>query len=141
MNILLVEDNPADMRLLREALLERAVSAELHWVADGSAALDFLYCRGEHAAAPFPDLLLLDLNMPGIGGKEVLGEIKRDPALASIPIVVLTSSTARRDVLDAYAAHANSYMIKPTDFEDYLTLVGVIQSHWLEAVLLPTQVT
>lgn len=139
MNILLVEDNPADMRLVREALAESTVEAALHWVADGSAALDFLHRRGAHAQAPVPDLVLLDLNLPGIGGKEVLAEIKRDPQLGSVPVVVLTSSAARQDVLDAYRAHGNAYMVKPTDFEDYLSLVSRIQSYWLDAVLLPTR--
>lgn len=141
MNILLVEDNPADMRLVREALSESAVAVELHWVADGGAALDFLRRGAGHALAPTPDLVLLDLNLPGIGGKEVLGEIKRDRALAMIPVVVLTSSAARQDVLDAYAGHVNSYMVKPRDFDDYLSLVGLIESYWLGAVLLPTRVT
>lgn len=140
MNILLVEDNPADMRLVRETLGEGAVAAELHWVADANAALDFLRRRGAHADAATPDLLLLDLNLPGVGGKEVLAEIKRDPALARIPVVVLTSSAARQDVLDAYAAQANAYMLKPTDFDDYLALVRLIESYWLRgAVLLPTR--
>lgn len=139
MNILLVEDNPADMRLVREALAESTVEATLHWVADGGAALDFLHRRGAHAQAPVPDLVLLDLNLPGIGGKEVLAEIKRDPLLGSVPVVVLTSSAARQDVLDAYRAHGNAYMVKPTDFEDYLSLVSRIESYWLDAVLLPTR--
>ena len=139
MNILLVEDNPADMRLVREAFSESTVQARLHWAADGSAALDFLHRRGAHAAAPVPDLVLLDLNLPGIGGKDVLAEVKRDPQLCSIPIIVLTSSAARQDVLDAYRAHSNAYMVKPTDFDDYLALVSRIESYWLAAVLLPTR--
>ncbi len=141
MNILLVEDNPADMRLVREALAESAVPARLHWVADGRAALDFVRRNGAHADAPTPDLVLLDLNLPGIGGKEVLREIKRDPLLASIPVVVLTSSAARQDVLDAYREHVNSYLRKPTDYDDYLALVGLIESYWFGAVLLPTRTT
>lgn len=139
MNILLVEDNPADMRLVREALEESTVDATLHWVADGSAALDFLHRRGAQAAAPVPDLVLLDLNLPGIGGKDVLAEVKRDPQLCSIPVVVLTSSAARQDVLDAYRAQVNAYMLKPTDFDEYLALVSRIQAYWLDAVLLPTR--
>ena len=140
MNILLVEDNPADMRLLREALAERRVDAALHWAADGAAALGFLRRQGRHAEAPAPDLMLLDLNLPGIGGKEVLAEVKRDAALASVPVVVLSSSAARHDVLDAYREHANAYMVKPTDFEDYLVLAGRIADYWLGGVLLPTRV-
>ena len=139
MNILLVEDNPADMRLVSEALDECAVAADLHWAADGVQALDFLHRAGAHAGAPTPDLVLLDLNLPGIGGKEVLGEIKRDPLLSRIPVVVLTSSSARQDVLDTYGAHVNAYMVKPTDFDDYLALVKLVESYWLGAVLLPTR--
>jgi len=140
MNILLVEDNPADMRLVREAMLERHSTTALHWVADGDTALDYLRRRGAHAAAAAPDLVLLDLNLPGISGKEVLAEIKRDPQLGSIPVVVLTSSAARQDVLDAYRAHGNAYMVKPADYDDYLALVDRIQAYWLSAVLLPTRV-
>ena len=141
MNILLVEDNPADMRLVREAMTECGAPAALHWVADGDAALDFLHRTGAHREAPVPDLVLLDLNLPGIGGKEVLAEIKRDPELRSIPVIVLTSSAARQDVLDTYRAHGNAYMVKPADFEDYLELVCRIQSYWLGAVLLPSRAT
>ncbi len=139
MNILLVEDNPADMRLVREAMNECATSAKLHWVADGDAALDYLHRRGVHTAAVPPDLVLLDLNLPGVSGKEVLCEIKRDPQLGSIPVVVLTSSAAREDVLDTYRAHGNAYMVKPTDFDAYVALVERIQTYWLRAVLLPTR--
>jgi chemotaxis family two-component system response regulator Rcp1 len=139
MNILLVEDNPADMRLVREACSEAGVAADVHWVADGAAALDLLR-RGSQAA--LPDLVLLDLNLPGLGGKELLAEIKGDPALATVPVVVLTSSAARRDVLDCYGGHANAYMVKPTDFEAYLALVRLIDAHWLRgSVLLPTRTT
>ena len=140
MNILLVEDNPADTRLVREALGESALAIDLHWVADGAGALDFLRRGGSHAAAPTPDLVLLDLNLPGIGGKEVLVEIKRDPVLGCIPVLVLTSSAARQDVRDAYAAHANAYMVKPHDYADYLALVALIESYWFGAALLPTRV-
>ena len=139
MNILLVEDNPADMRLVSEALAEHAVSAELHWVQDGQSALDFLRRAGAHGEAPVPDLVFLDLNLPGIGGKEVLGEIKNDPHLCSVPIVVLTSSAARQDVLDAYRLHCNSYLVKPVDFDEYLALVEHIRSYWLDVALLPTR--
>lgn len=139
MDILLVEDNPADMRLVHEAMAEVDARDTLHWVADGREALDFLRRRGDHAAAPVPDLVLLDLNLPGIGGKEILAEIKRDGELGSLPVVVLTSSAARQDVLDSYRFHANAYMVKPTDFEDYLTLVERIRAYWLSAVLLPTR--
>jgi two-component system, chemotaxis family, response regulator Rcp1 len=141
MDILLVEDNPADARLVREALVESDVSAELHWVSSGEDALSFLRHRPPYPDAPTPDLVLLDLNLPGLKGQEVLVEIKHDPALLSIPVVVLTSSNARQDVLDAYRAHVNSYVVKPADFGQFLDLVGTLRTYWLTSVLLPTRVT
>ena len=140
MDILLVEDNPADVRLVREALAEGGVQAALHWAATGEAALDFLHRRGSHAGERTPDLVMLDLNLPGLHGHEVLAEIKRDPALLSIPVVVLTSSAARGDVLAAYGAHANAYVVKPDDYEQFLAMVGTIRSYWLSSVLLPSRV-
>ena len=140
MHILLVEDNPADARLVREALAESDVGAELHWVSSGEEALSFLRHGEHHLNAPVPDLVLLDLNLPGLRGQEVLIEIKQDPALRRIPVVVLSSSSARRDVLDAYDAHANSYMVKPVDFDQFLVLVATIRGYWLSSVLLPTRV-
>ena len=140
MDILLVEDNPADARLVREALAESDLTADLHWVSSGEEALSFLRHGIPFENAPTPDLVLLDLNLPGLRGQEVLCDIKQDPALLSIPVVVLTSSGARQDVLDAYAAHANSYVVKPADFDQFLALVGTIQKYWLTSVLLPTRV-
>ena len=140
MHILLIEDNPADVRLVREAMAESAIAAELHWVSCGEDALGFLKRGAGFLTSPTPDLVLLDLNLPGLRGQEVLVEIKSDPALLRIPVVVLTSSAARPDVLDAYAAHANAYMIKPTDFEQFLALVDTIERYWLTAVALPTRV-
>ena len=139
MDILLIEDNPADMHLVKEAMSEVGSQATLHWAADATDAFSFLHRSGEHAAVPTPDLVLLDLNLPGMGGKEILAVIKSDPELASVPVVVLTSSSARQDVLDSYAAHANAYMVKPVDFDEYIQLAGRIQSYWLEGVLLPSQ--
>ena len=141
MDILLVEDNPADARLVREALAEGGVSAALHWVASGEDALSFLRPAGSQPAAGRPDLVLLDLNLPGLNGHEVLAEIKGDPALLRIPVVVLTSSANPSDVLAAYGAHANAYLIKPEDYDEFLSLVGSIRNHWLTSVLLPSQVT
>ncbi len=140
MDILLVEDNPADMRLVQEALVEGDVPAQLHWAGSGEAALGFLRHTGEHAGQPTPDLVLLDLNLPGLLGHEVLAEIKRDPALLSIPVVVLTSSSTRKDVLAAYAAHANAYMVKPDNYTQFLALVGALRAYWLTSVLLPSRV-
>lgn len=139
LEILLVEDNPADVRLVREALTEGGVPARLHWVPSGEAALGFLRREGDSAASPTPDLVLLDLNGPGLHGLEVLAAIKRDPALLSIPVVVLTSSAARADVQAAYAAHANSYVVKPDDYEQFLALAAAIRNYWLTAVLLPSR--
>lgn len=140
MDILLVEDNPADARLVREALAEGDVAAELHWVSSGEDALSFLRHSATFPNSPTPDLVLLDLNLPGLKGQEVLIEMKSDPELLCIPVVVLTSSGARQDVLDAYGAHVNSYVIKPTDFEQFLALVGTIRTYWLTSVVLPTRV-
>lgn len=140
MHILLIEDNPADVRLVREALAESGLRIELHWVPSGEEALGFLHKDAQFSCVPTPDLVLLDLNLPGLSGHEVLARIKNDPALLSIPVVALTSSSAVQDVLDAYRGHVNSYMVKPVDFDQFLTLVDTIRSYWLTATLLPTRV-
>ena len=139
MNILLVEDNPADMRLVREAVAEHALDATLHWVSCGDTALNFLRRQGAHHDAPVPDLVLLDLNLPGLPGHEVAQAIKSDPATLHIPVVVLSSSAGPADVLRAYRSHGNAYVVKPNDFEQFVELVGRIQSYWFEAVRLPSQ--
>lgn len=138
--ILLVEDNPADIRLTQEVFAEIGLPHRVHVARDGEEALAMLRREGAHAALPEPDLVLLDLNLPGLGGKEVLREMKADPALKRIPVVVLTSSTAPQDVFDAYDAHVNSYMVKPTDFEAFLAMVGMIETYWLKAAQLPSRV-
>lgn len=140
MHILLVEDNPADVRLVREAVSEHALEATLHWVANGEAALAFVRRQGEHHAAPEPDLVLLDLNLPGVHGHEVLQTLKSDPTTLHIPVVVLSSSSQPSDVLRAYRNHGNAYVVKPGDFDEFLALVGSIQSYWLDTVLLPSRV-
>lgn len=140
MNLLLIEDNPADVRLVREALDESGLAIQLHWAASGEEALGFLQRQVPFQHVPTPDLVLLDLNLPGLSGHEVLARIKSDPALLSIPVVALTSSAALQDVLDAYRAHVNSYMVKPADFDQFLRLVDTIRSYWLTSVLLPTRV-
>lgn len=134
MNLLLVEDNPADARLVSEAVAEHEIAAALHCAADGTQALQYL-----RTAQPLPDLVLLDLNLPGLGGKEVLREMKGDPALKRIPVVVLTSSAAPQDVFDAYDAHANAYMIKPADYDAFLALIGAIETYWLRHAQLPSR--
>jgi CheY-like chemotaxis protein len=135
--ILLVEDNPGDVRLTIEALKEAKVCNCLHVVEDGVAATDFLYRKGEYASAPRPDLILLDLNLPKKNGREVLAEIKSDPALRAIPVVVLTTSQAEEDVLRAYALQANCYITKPVGFDQFANIVRAMEEFWLTIVTLP----
>ena len=135
--ILLVEDNPGDERLTREALKEGKVYNNLHWVKDGVDALDFLHQRGKHKDAPRPDIILLDLNLPKKDGREVLQEIKSDAELRRIPVVVLTTSKAEEDVLRTYDLHAHSYVTKPVDLEKFMVVVKTIDSFWLTVVTLP----
>jgi CheY-like chemotaxis protein len=135
--ILLVEDNPGDVDLTKEGLTHAKVCNRLHVVDDGALALDFLYRRGEYAAAPRPDLILLDLNLPKKDGRQVLAEIKADPAIADIPVVVLTTSEAEEDILRAYQLHANCYVTKPVDFKQFLKVVETIDEFWLTVVKLP----
>jgi chemotaxis family two-component system response regulator Rcp1 len=141
MNILLVEDNPADVRLVREALAEGEVPANLDWVHSGEEAVAHLRYGVAAAKESATDLVLLDLNLPGMNGHEVLSLIKSDPELRHIPVVVLSSSAARHDVLCAYRAHVNAYVVKPDDFEQYLSLVGTIETYWRRTVTLPTRAT
>jgi len=135
--ILLVEDNPGDVDLTREALEGAKVHNRLHVVDDGAKAIDFLHRRGEYADSPRPDLILLDLNLPKKDGRQVLTEIKADPELADIPIVVLTTSAADEDILRAYRLHANCYITKPVDFKQFLSVVEAIEDFWLTVVKLP----
>src|SRR5690348_12544017 len=126
--ILLVEDSPSDTELTVEALREGKMRNNLSTVEDGVQALDFLHRRGPYAHAPRPDLIMLDLNLPRKDGREVLAEIKADPALKTIPVVVLTTSRAEQDILRAYNLHANCYITKPVDFEQFLGVVRTIES-------------
>ena len=135
--ILLVEDNPGDERLTREALKEGKVYNNLHWVKDGVEAMEFLYRRGKYRDAPRPDIILLDLNLPKKDGREVLQEIKADDALKRIPVVVLTTSKAEEDVLKTYDLHANCYVTKPVDLEKFIVVVRSIDVFWLTVVTLP----
>ncbi len=135
--ILLVEDNPGDVDLTIEALREARVHNELHVVSDGVEAIAYLRRQGAHAGARLPDLILLDLNLPKKDGREVLAEIKSDPDLKHIPVVVLTSSDSERDVLQSYRVHANCYLKKPTDLERFLEVVRSIEDFWLVVVKLP----
>ena len=135
--ILLVEDNPGDVRLTKEALKEGKVYNNLHWARDGVEALEFLKREGKHAAAPRPDIILLDLNLPKKDGREVLAVIKRDAVLKQIPVVVLTTSKADEDVLKSYELHANCYVTKPVDLEKFIQVVQSIDRFWLTVVTLP----
>lgn len=135
--ILLVEDNPADVRLTREALKDAKVSNVMHVVEDGVEALDFLKQQGKHEGAPRPDLVLLDLNLPRKDGREVLAEVKADDGLKRIPVVVLTTSTAEQDVLKSYNLHANCYVTKPVELDQFVKVVRSIEDFWLAIVKLP----
>ena len=137
--ILLVEDNPADVRLTREALKEAKVRNQLHVVGDGVAAMEFLKGEGEYTGAPRPDLILLDLNLPKKDGREVLEEIKADSSLKRIPVVVLTTSQAEEDIVKTYNLHANCYVTKPVDLDQFITIVRSIEDFWLTIVKLPNE--
>ncbi len=135
--ILLVEDSPGDVRLTIEALKEAKVNNRLNVVGDGVEALEFLRREGKYAKAPRPDVVLLDLNLPRKDGRRVLAEIKEDPSLKVIPVVVLTTSRAEEDILKAYEHHANCYITKPVDFQQFLHVVQSIEDFWLSVVRLP----
>ena len=135
--ILLVEDSPSDAEFTVEALKEAKVRNHLSLVEDGVQAMEFLRRQGQYAKAPRPDLIMLDLNLPRKDGREVLAELKADADLKMIPVVVLTTSRAEEDVLRAYQLHANCYITKPVDFQQFLTVVRSIESFWLFVVTLP----
>jgi CheY-like chemotaxis protein len=137
--VLLVEDSPGDVRLTQEAFKDAKVHINLHVASDGAKAMAFLRCEGEHANAPRPDLILLDLNLPKKDGREVLAEIKESLTLKSIPVVVLTTSSSEADILRSYQLHANCYITKPVGLEGFLTVVRSIDSFWLSVVKLPRE--
>ena len=138
--ILLAEDNAGDVRLTVEALKAGRVHHNLSVVEDGVEALSFLHQQGPYANSPRPDLILLDLNLPRMDGREVLAEIKRDPLLKAIPVVVLTTSTAEQDVLKVYDLYANCYVTKPVDLDGFFAVVGAIENFWLNVVRRPSRV-
>jgi CheY-like chemotaxis protein len=135
--ILLVEDNPGDVRLTMEALRGGRVRNNIHVVEDGVQAIDFLRRQGNYGDVPRPDLILLDLNLPKKDGREVLAEVKQDPALKRIPVVILTSSAAEQDILQAYDLAANCYITKPVELDQFLRVLKSIEDFWLVIVKLP----
>ena len=136
-DILLVEDNPSDVYLTEEALRSVGVTSRLHVASDGVEAMAFLRREGMHAEAPRPDIVLLDLNLPRKDGRRVLVEIKEDEALRRIPIIVLTTSNAPSDVVKCYDLHANCYIVKPVDFDQFETVIRAIEEFWFGYVTLP----
>jgi chemotaxis family two-component system response regulator Rcp1 len=139
--ILLVEDNPGDVRLTMEALKEGRLLNHVSVAEDGVEALAFLRQEGKYANEARPDLILLDLNLPKKDGREVLAEIKEDPELRHIPVVVLTTSTAEQDVLRTYDLHANCYISKPVDFDQFIQVVKSVGDFWFSVVILPSRNT
>lgn len=137
-DILLVEDSAGDTRLTQEALRDGKVRNALHHVWEGEEAMAFLRRTGKYAAAPRPDLILLDLNLPRMNGSEVLAEIKRDDSLKSIPVVILTTSSAEQDILRSYNLHANCYITKPVTMVEFIRAVTAVQDFWLTVVKLPS---
>ncbi len=137
--ILLVEDNPGDVRLTKEALKEGKILNNLNVVTDGVEAVAFLRREGNYASAPRPELILLDLNLPKKDGREVLAEIKSDPSLKLIPVVILTSSAAEQDIVKSYNLHANCYVTKPVDLDQFIEVVKSIENFWLAVVKLPPE--
>ena len=135
--MLLVEDNPGDVDLAREALADSKIHNQLLVVDDGVKAMEFLRREGPYTSAPRPDLILLDLNLPRKDGREVLAEIKSDDNLKRIPVVILTSSKAEKDILQSYNLHANCYISKPIDLNQFMLVVKSIESFWLSMVVLP----
>jgi CheY-like chemotaxis protein len=137
--ILIIEDNPADVDMIRETLRESKIANNLSVVSDGEVAMDFLHKRGEYAAAPRPDLILLDIILPKKSGLEVLAEVKADPDLRRIPIIVLTSSKAEEDIFKSYDLHANSYISKPVHLSELFQVIRGIEDFWFGIVKLPSR--
>jgi two-component system response regulator len=138
-DVLLVEDDPGDELMTREAFEDNKIGNTLHVAHDGEEALDFLYRRNGFADAPRPDLILLDLNLPKYDGREVLAQIKSDPDLSHIPVVVLTTSAAEEDILRSYKLHANAYVTKPVDLDQFMAAIKQIDDFFVQVVRLPSQ--
>ena len=137
--ILLVEDNEGDVGLVEEVLEEAKIRNIIHVANDGEDAILFLHGKGKFSGSPRPDIILLDLNLPKKDGREVLKEVKENNNLKNIPIVILTTSEAEKDILRAYELHANAYVTKPLDFDQFINVVESIANFWLEIVMLPTK--
>ena len=135
--VLLVEDDPGDELMTREAFEENRIGNRLHVAHDGEEALDFLYQRGEHAQAPRVDLILLDLNLPKYDGRQILEQIKSDPELSHVPVVILTTSSSEEDILRSYKLHANAFVTKPVDVNRFIAAVRQIDEFFLTVVRLP----
>lgn len=135
--ILLVEDNPGDIRLTQEALKEGHIKNSLHVVKDGVEAIDFLKKTGKYGDAPTPDIILLDLNLPRKDGREVLAEIKADDQLKTIPVIILTTSDADQDIMKSYKLHANCFITKPVDLDEFIYIIRQIETFWFKVVKLP----
>jgi len=138
-DILLIEDNSGDISLAREAFRDTKVRNQLFVAEDGEEAMEFLHGRGRYAGMPRPDLILLDLNLPKLSGREILAEMKADESLRSIPVVVLTSSKAEEDILKCYDDHANCYISKPLDSNQFVRVIKSIEEFWLTIVKLPSK--
>ncbi|MFB6106381.1 MAG: response regulator [Halobacteriaceae archaeon] len=136
-DILLVEDNPGDVKLTRKAFETAKLANDLHVVNDGETAMEFLRQEGEYADAPRPDIVLLDLKLPKMTGEEVLEAVKADPDLRRLPVVVLTSSSAEEDVVKTYDKHANAYLTKPVSFDGFIDVVQRIEGFWFSLVRFP----
>lgn len=137
--ILLIEDSPSDANLTIREFSRAKIANELSWVEDGETAMDYLHCRGKFVDAVRPDLILLDLNLPGMNGQEVLAEVKADADLKRIPIVILTTSTDEEDILRSYNLNANCYVTKPLDINQFIRVIQLINDFWVAAVTLPSE--
>ena len=135
--ILLVDDNPGDIELTKVALRDAKIMNQVHVARDGAEALAFLRCEGEFAHAPRPDLVLLDLKMPKVDGFQVLAEMKAEPGLRSIPVIVMSSSGAEKDMVRAYDAQISAYLVKPSNFDDYFNAIRAVKELWFHVVALP----
>jgi two-component system, chemotaxis family, response regulator Rcp1 len=138
-DILVVEDNPGDARLIKEVLNENKIFNSLYIVRDGVEAMDFLYARGKFKESPKPDLIILDLNLPRKDGREVLAEIKSDKELKRIPVVIMTISQAEEDIFKSYNLHANCYVTKPIDLNQFIKVIKSIENFWFSVVKLPSK--